>query len=758
MKKVFLFICLISFSLSAQQDPTGAQFCSQKKIISRLPVLEEKTITLHSFDVLDYKLDLDIYNCFISPYPKTFTGVEIITLKADTALNSITLNAVNTSLQISSVESAGASFVHANNILTITLNRTYSAGETLAVKINYSHKTPPSQDSWYVQSGFVFTDAEPEGARTWFPCWDKPSDKATVNIRVKVPSSVKLGSNGRLADSTKNVDTIYYNWISRDPVATYLTVITGKVNYNMSLFYWPKISNPSELVPMRFYYNNGETAPNYIAQFLDMTTYYSNLFIEHPFEKNGFAAVGSSFYWGGMENQTLTTICPNCWGIGLIAHEYGHQWFGDMITCNTWGNIGLNEGFATYCEALWYEHVYGYADYKNEIVNDANYFILNNPGWPIYNPDWDITTPDVNTLFNTAVTYNKGACVLHMMRYVMGDTLFFQGIKNYCNTWKFKSATFNDLLEVMNSTSGQDLTWFFNQWYNTANNPVYSNNYYISAQPNNTWEVGFLAKQTQTNTGFFKMPLEIKISFADKTDTTVKVFNNINNQLFTFNFNKQPSNITFDPNNNIVLKYASLTVVPPMPVELTSFTATTKGSFIVLNWETSTELNNKGFEVERAVNKNILDGGDEIHFEKIAFVEGKGTSTIKRSYSYIDYINNYNTYVYRLKQVDLNGEYKYSPNITATAGIKPAAYNLMQNYPNPFNPTTTIQFQLPETAKIKLTIYNMLGQVVAVLADGNFSEGVFEKTFDAKGLSSGMYICEFKSDKFQLRQKMILEK
>ncbi|MGE5458134.1 MAG: M1 family aminopeptidase, partial [Methanococcaceae archaeon] len=472
----------------------------------------------------------------------------------------------------------------------------------------------------------------------------------------------------------------------------------------------------------------------------------------------GFAAVGSQFTWGGMENQTLTTICTGCWGTNLISHEFAHQWFGDMITCATWADITLNEGFATYCEALYMEHTNGYMNYKAYIDADANEYKDYNPGWPIYNPDWAVTTPNVNKLFNTAITYDKGACVLHMLRYVMGDALFFQGLKNWSNAFQYKSAYLSDLQQTMSNTFGNDLTWFFNQWYNTPNHPNYANNYYISDQGNSTWEVGFLAKQTQTSTGFFSMPLELKVTFTNGTDTTMKVFNNVNNQLFTFAFNKKPNAFYFDPNENIVLKNATLTLVAPMPVELTSFSAVTKESFVVLNWETSTEINNQGFEIERAINKDILDDGGKLLFERIGFVKGEGTTTLPRKYSYVDHVENYSKYIYRLKQIDFNGEFHYSPNITATAGIKPASFSLMQNYPNPFNPATTIQFQLPKTAKIKLTVYNLLGQIVAVLADGIFNEGVYEKSFDASHLSSGVYLYELKSDQFSFKKKMILEK
>lgn len=765
MKKMLLLFSLFSLLITTQAfgnepEKKGSDYCSEKKMKAHLPEMDRLGPVAHSFNVLNYKLDMDIYNCFISPYPKTFTAVETITLKVDSTLSIISLNAVNTSLQINSVSLAGVSFIHASNMLTITLDRVYVPGETLDVKINYQHKSPTSQDGWYARNGVVFTDAEPEGARTWFPCWDRPSDKATTDIKVKVPATVKLGGNGRLADSVKSADTIWYNWISRDPVATYLTVLTGKVNYQLEVFNWQKISNPNEFIPMRFYYNSGETALNYKQPLLNMCTRFSTLFTEHPFEKNGFALVKSSegFVWGGMENQSLTTIYA--WQENLISHEFAHQWFGDMISPATWADIFLNEGFATFCEALWYEATGGYTSYKNDINGDASSYLSSNPGWAISDPNWAINTPNQNTLFNTAITYNKGACVLHMLRYVMGDTKFFAGMKAYTNSeLKYSSAKIVDFAAIMGTAYGQDLSWYFNQWILTPNHPTYANQYYYSPQPNSKYEVGFLAKQTQTNTGFFTMPLEIKVKFIDNTDTTVVAFNNVNNQLFSWLFNKQPSAVTFDPNNNIVLKSATLTQVAPMPVELTSFTASVTGNSVVLNWQTSTELNNRGFEVERALNVNVIDGKTEgLQFNTIGFVKGQGTSNFSKSYNFTDQLTSFGNYIYRLKQIDLNGAFEYSPNVNVTAGVKPSTYSLMQNYPNPFNPSTIISFEVPKTSKIKLTVYNMLGQQVAILADGIFGEGVYQRTFDAAGLSSGVYIYELQSDNFQLRKKMILEK
>jgi aminopeptidase N len=567
MKKTIPLLFLLSFmatSLFAQPQFTkGSDYCSYKKMHNPNPILDigdSPNTPKHKFDVLDYKLNLDIRSCFISPYPRSFTGVEVIKFRVDTALNSIQLNAINTSLQINSVGMSGTSFTHSGNILTVNLDRTYNPNEIVYVQINYQHLNVSDQ-AFYASGGGVFTDAEPEGARKWFPSWDRPFDKATVDITVKVPANVKIGSNGRLNDSTLTGDTLYYHWISRDPVATYLTVLTGKVNYNLNIVYYHKISNPIDSVPIRFYYNSGENPTSIQNIIVDMTTYYSTLFGEHAFEKNGFTtAPASGFTWGGMENQTLTTLCAGCWSTNLVSHEYAHQWFGDAITCGTWADIWLNEGFATYCEALWYEHTGGYNAYKSDILSDASGYLSGNPGWPMYNPEWAINTPPVGTLFNTAITYNKGACVLHMLRYVLGDTVFFNVLHAYGTDtadFRYKNSVTDDFAAKISTDAGQDMTWFINEWVKEPNHPVYANIYQITTNSGSNWTVGFQAKQTQTNSVFHKMPIVIKISFTSGPDTSIRVMNDVNNQIWYWNFNRQPltSNaVTFDPNNDIVLK------------------------------------------------------------------------------------------------------------------------------------------------------------------------------------------------------------
>lgn len=573
MKIVTLFLLLFVFSLSFAQtsDVSGAYQCSHgkmnRKFIPQSTDLSPNS-PVHSFDVLEYKLNVDIYNCFITPFPKSFTGMNQMTFRVDSVINSIKLNANNTSLGIDTIKIGTAilTFTHVSNIVTINLDRTYNPGETVVMNISYHHNNV-TDNSFYVSNGMVFTDFPPEGARGFYPCWDKPGDKAKWNFTARVPANVLLGSNGRLADSTVSGGAIFYNWISRDPISTYLTTMIGKVNYNLDVIWWKKISNPNDSIPVRFYWNTGESGlANIKSKMPAMMTRYSQMFGEHPFEKNGFATSNNLFQWAGMENQTLTILAANHWNEVTVSHEFGHQWFGDLISPGTWADVWLNEGFATYCEALWKESTTGYAAYKSSINGNASGYLGGNPGWPIYNPSWAITTPNLNTLYNTAITYDKGSCVLHMLRYVLQDTsVFFNCLRSYATdtaNFKFKNAITADFVARVNQVSGQDLNWFFDQWVYQPNHPVYANKYWFTNNGGLNWTVNFTAKQTQAapSPAFFKMPMEIKISFVGGTDTTIRIMNDMNNQQFAFNFNKQPSAFQFDPNSNIVIKAGNTTI------------------------------------------------------------------------------------------------------------------------------------------------------------------------------------------------------
>lgn len=562
-----LAFCLMGTGMIVGQGlnlPGGAMMCSQKKLngtsgIKRQEIIDQAPS--RTFDVLKYTLDFHLYSCYSSPYPRNYKGICSIRFRVDSTLNQIALNANNYSIIIDSVKLAGVSFSHNSDILAIQLDKTYYPGDTAVVKVYYQHKNVVDY-GFYNNNGMAYTDSEPEGARKWMPCKDHPSDKAQCDITARVKSNVRLGSNGLLADSTLTGDTLVYHWISDNPVATYLMAFASKVNYRMHTGYWHKLSNPADSIPCLYYFNQGEN-PSLVEELIpEMADWYSQHYVEYPFEKIGFAALDNQFSWGGMENQTLITICPGCWGEGLAAHEFSHHWFGDLVTCQTWADIWLNEGLGTWSEAFWAEKNGGYPEYKTLIDQNALYYLQYNPGWAISLPSWAVYTPSDDTLFDYAITYTKGACVSHMLRYVLGDSLFFLTLQSYLSDpdLKFQSATISDFIEQVNSVTGKDYDWFFDQWIYQPNHPVYENTYNFEDLGSGRWKVNLFMKQVQSNAPFFRMPVEVKFGFADDTDTTIRAMNDVNFQQFTWIFDKQPVYLVFDPSNQIVLKGGSTLV------------------------------------------------------------------------------------------------------------------------------------------------------------------------------------------------------
>lgn len=560
-----LGILLLSLNVAFSQrlfEESGAGYCSHKKMnktSDHVHLLKGPNSPKHSFDVLKYTMNIDLYDNFDSPYPHDFVNDLVVKFKVDSALNYIQLDANSNSIQINSVGMAATSFVHNNNILEITLDQTYQLDDTVEVSIDYEHLNV-TDNAFFVGGGFVFTDCETEGARKWFPCWDKPADKAALEITALVPLAVKLGSNGTLLDSTIVGDSLYYHWRSDNPIATYIMVLTAKKDYNLYIHYWERPSDQA-MIPTRYYYSN--ESPNTIFSVAELSNdvcdWFSDGYGEYPFEKNGYASLNNEFSWAGMENQTLTSLCSGCWWESLIVHEFAHQWFGDMISPGTWADLWLNEGFATWSEAYFYESYDGYDGYKDDINANASYYKSGNPHWPIYNPEWVENTPPNNILFNGAITYAKSCCIIHQFRYIVGDELFFDAIYEYATdeeNFKNKTAVTKDFVDKMSDVVGEDMGWYFYPWLEQADHPQYNNVYWFS-NIDDLWEVHFLANQVQDDT-FFPMDLNIYVSFEDQSDTTLRFRNMVNEEEFVFEFLKEPTSLSFDPNNEIVLKTATL--------------------------------------------------------------------------------------------------------------------------------------------------------------------------------------------------------
>ncbi|MEP0860384.1 MAG: M1 family metallopeptidase [Ignavibacterium sp.] len=507
------------------------------------------------FDILKYTLEVDFYNNYSEPFPHSFDGTLEIEFRALNDLNQIKLNASSFSLMINKIEGKDFSYKHSADTLFINFNKTIKKNSSEKIKIYYTHNDVVD-GAFFVKDGMLFTNNAPQGARRWLPCFDHPSDKALFELKAKTPADVLLGSNGLLVDSAKNADTIYYNWKTEYPLSTYLIVISSKKNYKMDEIKWKSLNGKN--IPVRFYWNEGEnkSALEHIKNITpEMMKYFSELLCDYPFEKNGYATLNELFIFGGMENQTLISLCPNCWNEDLIAHEFSHQWFGNMITLKTWSDVWLNEGFATFAEGLWIEHRFGKKAYNEYIKIQAERFFQAENKFPIFNREWRNKIPDINILYNGEIIYAKAASVLQMLRYTLGDSIFFAALKSYTNdkSLQYGNISTEEFIAKFMNYTGRDIGWFFNQWLAGTHYPIYKN-YYSITQESSDYFVDLVFTQENKENIYYKMPFEVEILFEDGTSIKESVFNEMNNQNFQFIYQKKPIKIYFDPEENILLK------------------------------------------------------------------------------------------------------------------------------------------------------------------------------------------------------------
>jgi aminopeptidase N len=548
--------------LFAQQFHEESFYKSELLRYSRLHEAAFSPSTGENIDVTYYKLNLTITSS-----PNLVSGVVTIKAKSTAdSLGSIDLDLRNT-LTVSSVTVEGVSvpFVQHPTTVSITLNRSYGNGEMVVLDIVYSG-TPQSTGfgsfNFSSHGGgipWIWSLSQPYGARDWWPCKDHPLDKAdSVDAWITVDSTLKVGSNGTLGGILDNGNgTKTWKWAERYPIATYLVSVAIS-NYT-EFTNWFRYS-PTDSMPVLNYVLPGNL-PEGLANLpraVPMLEIFSEKFGLYPFinEKYGHAQFG----WGGaMEHQTMTSATASAFAEYVVAHELAHQWFGNLITCATWPNLWLNEGFATYSEALYFEAMYGNARYWQDIT--PKMASAKTAVGSVHVQD----TTSLGILFDGALVYNKGASVLHMLRHVMGDSLFFAALRSYVGDprYRFKTATTEDFRAVCENIAGTQLGYFFNQWIYGEKYPQYS--YSWSSRPAATgYDVSIRVLQTtQTaNPSFFTMPIDVKLSTAG-WDTTIVLFHTYSGQLFTVNVSHQPTSVELDPMNWILRDITTTTAPVP---------------------------------------------------------------------------------------------------------------------------------------------------------------------------------------------------
>jgi aminopeptidase N len=459
-------------------------------------------------------------------------------------------------------------YVYENDSLKIDLDKEYTAKEKYTVFIDYKSKpnelktggsraiaedkglyfiNPKGEDKNKMPQ--IWTQGETQSNSAWFPCIDSPNEKMTNEIYITVDDKYTTLSNGLLLKQTKNTDGTRTDYWKMDmPHAVYL-VMMGIGEFKKVV---DKPWNGKEVS----YYVEKEYEPYAKAIFgltPEMIEFFSTR-LGTPYAWQKYAQIVCRDYVSGaMENTTATLhgefvyqtereLLDGSKGEDVISHELFHQWFGDLVTAESWSNLTLNESFATYGEYLWQEYKHGIdAADAHSYASRSGYIAQSSQKDP---PLLRFQYENREDMFD-AISYNKGGQILHMLRKQVGDDAFFASLKLYLEKNKFKNAEVNDLRMAFEEVTGQDLNWFFNQWYYSGGHPVLAINYNYDAATK-TAKIKVEQKQDFTETPLYKLPVYIDLYFANGTKKRELITITKVSEEFSIAAETKPSLINFD--------------------------------------------------------------------------------------------------------------------------------------------------------------------------------------------------------------------
>lgn len=558
MKKVLHLIILLSFTFFYGQSPENQLdqiVKSEKKAATSKMALMTNPNT-DNYDIVYHRLQFKV-----DPAIQFIAGEVTTKYIAKQNISSVTFDLSN-DLVVSSVKQRGnnLNFTRSTtNELIINLPITQNTGVLDSLSVTYSGVPPTSGFGSFITSQHsgapvLWTLSEPFGAMEWWPCKQDLNDKAdTIDVYITAPSNYVSVSNGLEKNQIDNNDgTRTTHFHHGYAIPAYLIAI-AVTNYSV---YTQQAGTVPNQFPIVNYLYPESLAANLTN--LDQTPllldFYESIITPYPFrnEKYGHAQFG---WGGGMEHTTVSFMVG--FGRSLIAHELAHQWFGNKVTCGSWKDIWLNEGFATYLASMVIEHFDGETAFVSDKSNMINN-ITATSGGAIYLTDDEVT--NVNRIFSSRYSYNKGAMVLNMLRFKLGDSAFFQGLKNYLNDplLAYSFAKTPDLQAHLEASSGINLTEFFSDWVYNQGYPTYTivaNNYAYG-------QVQITINQTQSHpsVSFFEMPVSIRLigSLGEQKDV---VLDNISNgQTFLVAIPFVLSSIIFDPKKELISRSSSATL------------------------------------------------------------------------------------------------------------------------------------------------------------------------------------------------------
>ncbi len=464
------------------------------------------------------------------------------------------------------------SFYKTEERLAIPLPQAVPSGQLDSISIQYKGVPPATGFGSFVQAShagtpIVWTLSEPYGARDWWPCKQDLSDKVdSIDIIVRTPQAYRVASNGLLVEEKAEGGDKIYHWKHRYPIPAYLIAI-AVTNYAVYSDYVP-VEEGEPIEVLNYVFPEGlDHAQSSTGTTVDVMQLFNELFGLYPFadEKYGHAQFG---WGGGMEHQTMSFMAS--WSHLLQAHELAHQWFGNKVTCGSWEDIWLNEGFATYLEGLTYEYGLGNKTFQSWLSGKISN-ITSQPDGSVFVSD----TTSVWRIFNGRLSYDKGAMLLHMLRWKLGDEDFYQALRNYLNdpALAFGYARTEDLKRHLEQQSGRNLDEFFADWFYGQGHPSYQLEWWQSEG-----QLHLRLQQTTSHfsVDFFEMPVEVRF-MAVGGNVDLVFDHTYNGQEFVVDFPNEIVIVKIDPNNwlvsrgNTVMEVAVTSTGEPLLEEVALF-------------------------------------------------------------------------------------------------------------------------------------------------------------------------------------------
>lgn len=499
-----------------------------------------------AFDVLHYNIKIELL-----PERSEIKGDVAVKIKVNNKTQkSIDLNFYD-NLKITSLTLNGAKAGYKRTETNLSVSAASVFPETVLVKIKYEGKPKSlgfgSFNFDKVKNGYmIYTLNEPVYASTWFPCIDLPDDKALTDIFITNDSIYTSLSNGKLIETEKEGSKKTFHWKTFYPISTYLIAVYSAPYKSKGEKYF---SMSRDSVDLAYYalHENFDAAMKDFSGHKNYLKTFEKLFGNYPFAKEKYSIAEFGWRLGAMENQTITGIGTRYLsGMKLfrdmIIHELAHSWWGNAVSPKTWKDIWLNEGFATYSEALYWEKESGPEALQTTLIPKFAKF----SSGTLYNPG--------DQLF-TRLVYDKGAWTLHMLRKEVGDSAFFKIIRNYFETYKYKNAATEDFKNICEKISGKKLKFFFDQWIYKGEGIIEVDYDWSVKKESDNFTVEIFIRQLQKGYDIYKFPLDIKIIFQDGVSEMETFYVDQKEESILLTTKQKPSEILFDPDKWLLAEF-----------------------------------------------------------------------------------------------------------------------------------------------------------------------------------------------------------